>query len=134
VSFLDLTLQGEEERLGVAQELAQPKRDGEGGEGALFPPAPFPRLAAVVDEQAAPVGFELFARAHELFALPVEGAGLFFRRARHPHHGQLFLVAFDITAQLQAEGARVAPVGLDPALALIQLLRRHHFAAHTQTR
>ena len=86
------------------------------------------RLAAVIDQQAAPVRFELLARPDQLFALPVEGAGLFFRLARDPHHRELFFVPIDVAAQLQAEGARIASIGLHPLVTLVQLLRTNHLA------
>ena len=48
---------------------------------------------------------------------------MFFRLARDPHHRELFFVPLDVAAQLQAEGARIAPVGFHPLPALVQLLR-----------
>jgi len=100
----------------------QPGRDRKGGEGARLPPF-VDRLAAVIDQQTAAVRFELLARPDQLFALPVQGAELFFHLARDSHHGQLFRISLHIAAQLQAKGARIAPVGLHPLVAFVQLLR-----------
>ena len=106
----------------MAEQFLHPGRDRKGGEGARLPPF-VDRLAAVIDQQTAAVRFELLARPDQLFALPVQGAGLLFRLARHPHHRELFLVPLHVAAQLQAKGAGIAAVGLHPLVAFVQLLR-----------
>lgn len=76
-----------------------------------------------------PSGFELLARFDQLFPLPVDGAVLFLLLARHPHHRERFLVSFHEAIQFQAECLGVAPVGFDPFILLIELLRTDHLAA-----
>ncbi|MBA3831367.1 MAG: hypothetical protein H0X34_05675 [Chthoniobacterales bacterium] len=46
----------------------------------------------MVDQETAALRFKLFARLDQLFALPAEGAPLFFLLARHPNNGQGFFV------------------------------------------
>ncbi|MDQ6861760.1 MAG: hypothetical protein M3032_11475 [Verrucomicrobiota bacterium] len=73
----DLGFELQQERLGMAEHRLHPRRHVEPGKGARFPPF-LHRLEAVIDQETAAVGFELFAGPDQLLALPMKGAGLFF--------------------------------------------------------
>ncbi len=70
--------------------------------------------------------FELFARAHQLFALAMDGAPLLFFFRWHPHQGERGAVAGDEAVQFEAERAGIATVGFDPLIALVELLWTDH--------
>jgi hypothetical protein len=74
------------------------------------------------------VGFQLFARFNQLLALAVNGALLFLFFSRHSHQGQRLAIALHETIQLRAECLGIKPVGFDPLVALIQLLRADYIA------
>jgi hypothetical protein len=77
----------------------------------------------MVDQETAALRFELFARLDQLLALPVDCTPLFFFFfARDADHGQGFFVSLDEAIQLKTERLGVAPLGLHPRPALIELL------------
>ena len=77
----------------------------------------------MVDQQAAPLCLHLAAVPHELLALARDMASLLLHLGGHADDGQRIAVALHVAVQPQAEGARITPVGLHPAAALIQRLR-----------
>jgi len=80
----------------------------------------------VIDHQAAPLGFELFARFDQLLALPVDSALLFLFVRGHAHQRQGATIALDEAVQLQAERLGIEPVGLYSLVVFIQLLGTGH--------
>ena len=86
----------------------------------------------MVDHQAAAVSFELGAGAHQLFALPMQGAALFLRFTRDADDGQGVAVAFQIAIEAQAKGFGVAPIGLHALVSFVQLLWRDDVAVDAQ--
>ena len=86
----------------------------------------------MVDHQAAAVGFKLGASAHELFTLAMEGAALFLFFTRDTDDGERIAVAFQIAIEPEAEGFGVAPIGLHPLPAFVELLRGDHVTVDAQ--
>ena len=86
----------------------------------------------MIDHQAAPLGFELFARFDQLLALPVDSALLFLFFRGHAHQRQGATIALDEAVQLQAERLGIEPVGFYPPVALIQLLWANHVTVNAQ--
>ena len=97
------------------------------------PPPVLHRLDSVIDQKTAPLSFQSFARAHQLLALPMNGARAFLSFRWHAHGRQRVAIALHKTIQLQAERLGIQPVSLHPPVSFIQLLRTNHVAMNPES-
>ena len=127
----DLFLEREQDGLAVPKQLSHPLGHWERGKSAWLPPV-LHRLHSVIDHETAPLSFQSLARAHQLLALPVNGAGTFLFFAGHAHDRQRVAIALHETIQPQAERLGIEPIGLHPLVVFIQLLRTDHVAMNPE--
>src|SRR5437764_10895629 len=83
------------------------------------------RRQTVIDQQTAPLRFELLSVMHQLLALTRNMSGLFFFFARHTNHRQLPSVTFHITREALTQGQPIARISLYPSTLLIEFTRRN---------